>query len=127
MTETLGIQISKSGFETQREASPSRERILTAGAAMLASQGLGDVNTNTIARAAGVGVGTFYAHFDDKFALQRELTTRGLALLQDALSLASRETQDQSIEQQVRASVAGFVDFAHASRIVKYQNYERIN
>ena len=114
MTEHSGIQISKSVFGGQRAASPSRERILTAGAEMLASQGLGEVNTNTIARAAGVGVGTFYAHFDDKFALHRELATHGLALLQDALSLASRETREQSIEQQVRASVAAFVNFAHA-------------
>ena len=114
MVESFKIQISKSETRVQNEASPSRERILTAGAEMLASRGLGDVNTNTIARAAGVGVGTFYAHFDDKFALHRELATRGLALLQDALSLASRETRDQSIELQVRASVAAFVNFAHA-------------
>jgi AcrR family transcriptional regulator len=82
---------------------------------MLASRGLGQVNTNSIARAAGVGVGTFYAHFEDKFSLYRELMALGLAGLQEALARASHAARDESIENQVRASVTVFVDFARAS------------
>jgi len=93
----------------------ARERILEAGAEMLASGGLAHVNTNSIARAAGVGVGTFYAHFDDKFAFYRELMAIGLAELQDALGQAARDTRDESLEDQVRASVAAFVDFGRGS------------
>ena len=81
---------------------------------MFASPGLAEVNTNTIARAAGVGVGTFYAHFEDKFALYRELMANGLAMLQQRLSEASQAARDQPIEAQVRATVAAFVDFAQS-------------
>jgi AcrR family transcriptional regulator len=79
---------------------------------MLASRGLAAINTNSIARAAGVGVGTFYTHFPDKFALHGELLALGLAALQDALAKAHRGARDESVEQQVRATVAAFVDFA---------------
>lgn len=97
------------------KAPEARERILEAGAEMLAARGLGQVNTNSIARAAGVGVGTFYAHFEDKLSLYRELMALGLAALQEALAQASHEARGESIENQVRASVAAFVDFARAS------------
>ena len=91
---------------------PTRDRLLRAGAELLAGQGLGDVNTNTVARAAGVGVGTFYAHFEDKFALHRELVALGLAVLQQALARASQATRTAVIDEQVRATVVAFVDFA---------------
>ena len=114
MSSSSQMDISKSPQAVLRDPSSGREKILAVGADLLASRGLAEVNTNTIARAAGVGVGTFYNHFDDKFALQRELMSRGLALLQEALSRASQASRGEPVERQVRASVAAFVDFAQA-------------
>ena len=42
---------------------------MQAGAAQFARHGYEAVNSNQIAREAGVGVGTFYRHFPDKSAL----------------------------------------------------------
>lgn len=78
----------------------------------MAHQGLGSVNTNTLARASGVGVGTFYSHFEDKFALHRELVAIGLSTLQENLARASEKAKGRSVEEQVRATVEAFVDFA---------------
>ena len=82
---------------------------------MFANRGLGNVNTNTIARASGVGVGTFYSHFEDKFALHRELVTTGLSTLQENLARASQNAKDRPLEEQVRATGEAFVDFAEAT------------
>lgn len=110
MTSDLSL-IFKSG-SSGAEPTPTRDRILRAGAELLAGPGLGEVNTNTVARAAGVGVGTFYTHFEDKFALHRELMALGLAALQQALARASEATRTAVVDEQVRATVAAFVDFA---------------
>ena len=48
---------------------PRRAAILEAGEQLFAREGYDAVNSNQIARAAGVGVGTFYRHFQDKAAL----------------------------------------------------------
>ena len=90
----------------------ARQRILDAGAELLANQGIAGVHTNGIAQAAGVGVGSFYTHFPDKYALQAELVAQGLAALQDVLAQAHRGVQAEPLEAQVRASVSAFVDFA---------------
>ena len=82
---------------------------------MFASRGLGNVNSNTIARAAGVGVGTFYSHFEDKVALHRERVSAGLSALQANLARASQAARDESVDAQVRATVEAFVDFAEAA------------
>jgi AcrR family transcriptional regulator len=98
--------------ETFSASQTARDRLLAAGAEMIAARGLGDVNTNTIAREAGVGIGTFYGCFEDKAALYRELMALGLALLQEALAEASRKARSESLQRQVKATVAAFVDFA---------------
>ena len=68
--------------------SSARERLLEAGTRLIAERGIEAVNTNVIARAAGVGVGTFYAQFEDKHALHRSAVVRALDGLQAALSAA---------------------------------------
>lgn len=110
MSESINLSNKQSKLP-KREL--SRQRILVAGAELLASQGISGVHTNGIAQAAGVGVGTFYTHFPDKYALQAELVAQGLAALQDALSRAHREAESEPLEAQVRATVSAFVDFAH--------------
>ena len=57
------------GPQRGRRGGARREAIVRAGEGLLARDGYDAVNSNQIARAAGVGVGTFYRHFEDKAAL----------------------------------------------------------
>ena len=88
------------------------ERLLEAGTELMAREGLDGVNTNTIARAAQVGVGTFYQHFADKFALHRAIVQKALEGLQQRLAEVHRASQHQPIEDQVRSGLAALVGFA---------------
>ena len=90
----------------------SRGIILEVGIRLLAEGGLEAVNTNVVAQAAGVGVGTFYRHFEDKYALLRAAVSGGLATLQSDLARADRAAEGASLIDQVRASVSAFVAYA---------------
>jgi len=91
----------------------ARDRLLDAGLELLARHGPGQVNTNAIARRAGVGVGTFYVHFADKHALLRALQLRTLASLQEARRAAvARLGSGADPVTQVDAAVRAAVRFA---------------
>jgi AcrR family transcriptional regulator len=92
----------------------SRERLLEEGTRLVAERGIEAINTNVIARAARVGVGTFYNHFNDKYALHRAVLGRGLDAVRNALADAHRRVDGQPIDQQVRAGVTALVDVASA-------------
>ena len=86
-------------------------RLLSAGLSLFARLGSERVNTNAIARAARVGIGTFYSHFPDKYALLREIQTRTLAGLQRARGEAVSEAgPDPAL--QVESAIRAAVDFA---------------
>lgn len=88
-------------------------RLLAAGLALFARQGCERVNSNAIARAAGLGIGTFYLHFANKYALLRELQLRTLDGLRAARQAAVAAVGSESgLENQVRASVEAAVAFA---------------
>jgi len=84
----------------------ARSRLLVAGLGLFATLGCERVNSNAIARAAGLGIGTFYLHFANKYAVLRELQLRTLAGLRDARA-ATRDPADP-----IRASVKAVVAFA---------------
>jgi AcrR family transcriptional regulator len=86
-------------------------RLLTAGLSLFARLGTERVNSNTIARRAGLGIGTFYSHFADKYALLREIELRTLDGLRRARLRAIRDANADPIDQ-VRRSVAAAVRFA---------------
>jgi len=96
------------------EKSAVRSKLVQAGTELIAERGIDGVNTNVIARRAGVGVGTFYVHFEDKQALHRAAVMRGLEALQGELGRAIAESASGSIHQQVRAIVAAAVEFAES-------------
>lgn len=93
----------------------AESRILSAGLSLFARHGTERVNSNTIARRARLGVGTFYGHFPDKYAVLREIELRTLAGLRDsritALRGAGPETSDQA-----RRAVEAAVHFAEEHR-----------
>lgn len=107
------MTISPAGRKNLSPASTrAYERLLQAGTELMAREGLDGVNTNTIARAAHVGVGTFYQYFGDKFALHRAIVQRALEGLQQRLSEAHRASEQQSLEAQVRSGLVALVGFA---------------
>jgi len=105
-----GEHVLKTDERRRRAQHAARQRILEAGATLLAGRGLEGANSNQIARAAGAGVGTFYAHFEDKHALHRAVVRQTFEGLQGRLAKAAA-TSD-ALEDQVRALVGALCDFA---------------
>jgi AcrR family transcriptional regulator len=89
----------------------AESRLLTAGLGLFAQHGSERVNSNTIARRARLGIGTFYRHFSDKHALLREIELRTLSGLRQARLRAIGEASTDPIDQ-VQRSVEAAVRFA---------------
>ena len=87
------------------------DRLLVAGLGLFARHGCERVNSNAIARAAGLGIGTFYLHYANKYALLRELQLRTLAGLRTVRQTAIADA-GRILSDQIRASVAAAVGFA---------------
>lgn len=91
----------------------AEERLLAAGLQLFARLGAERVNTNAIAKRAQLGVGTFYTHFSDKYALLRALQMRTLAAIRAARVQALADAGPQPMDR-VRASVEAVARFAEA-------------
>ncbi len=89
----------------------ARDRLLSAALNLFARRGTERVNSNAIARRAGLGIGTFYNHFPDKHALLREIQIRTVSGLRAARVEALRGAGVRPVDQ-VRASVGAAIDFA---------------
>ena len=89
----------------------ARPRLLSAGLSLFAKLGCERVNTNSIARMAKVGIGTFYSHFEDKYALLQEIQVKTLEGLREARLRELRRAGSAPAEQ-ARAAIAGAVEFA---------------
>jgi AcrR family transcriptional regulator len=91
----------------------AKPRLLAAGLSLFAKLGIERVNSNSIARRAKLAIGTFYSHFDDKYALLQKLQMRSLdALRSQRLAALHRAPPDP--ESQARAAIAAAVEFARA-------------
>jgi AcrR family transcriptional regulator len=94
-----------------KQSRPDLHRaLLTAGEQLIAAHGLGAIHSNAIARAAGVGVGTFYAHFRDKHELARELAVAAWRELGARLEEVAPATLPASAEARVLTTA--LVDYA---------------
>lgn len=91
----------------------AEERLLAAGLKLFARSGVERVNTNAIARRARLGVGTFYKHFADKYALLRTIQLRTLAGVRAARMEALAEASGDPADQVLRA-VEAVARFARA-------------
>jgi AcrR family transcriptional regulator len=69
------------------------------------------VNSNQIARDAGVGVGTFYRHFQDKREVHQAVVLETLEALQNRVAQSAR-APGASVQDQVRDLVEAVVGFA---------------
>lgn len=95
----------------RRNAAQVREQILAAATRLFSRYGIEGVNSNQIAREAGVGVGTFYKHFRDKHEIRQFLVLDTLETLRRAVA-SSQTDPARGIETEVRAFVSGLVAFA---------------
>jgi AcrR family transcriptional regulator len=95
----------------RKKLDDAETRLLAAGLHLFARHGCEKVNSNRIARKAQLGIGTFYAHFPDKYALLREIQLRTLTGIRsarmEAVAQAGSDPRDQ-----VRGAVAAAVRFA---------------
>jgi len=99
-------------------AEPKRDRVrrqlLEAAARLIAARGVAAVNSNQIAREAGLGVGTFYTHFADKAAVRHAIALGAVEQLRARVESAVGAA-GPDLEAQVRALVAAVVGFAEAA------------
>lgn len=99
-----------------RRARQSRSKatvsaIVDASARILAESGWPALNTNAIARRAGVSVGSVYEYFPDKQAILAVIVDRHLAGAEALLSeAASRVANRASADDVVRALVSGYIE-----------------
>ncbi|MCZ6784815.1 MAG: TetR/AcrR family transcriptional regulator [Proteobacteria bacterium] len=89
----------------------SAEKLLDAATRLFVAHGIERVNSNQIAREAGVGVGTFYAHFKDKHELHQSLVLSALDALRVRVEKAVAAGPADP-EQQVRRTVEAVIAFA---------------
>lgn len=74
----------------RRDAVANHERLLTAAVEVIAQDGV-NVALSTIARSAGVGIGTFYRCFPNRAALLGELAARAFGELEAILDELDRQ------------------------------------
>lgn len=109
---------TKGGFgernrKKSRDPSVVRRRLLEAATQLFAHRGYDSVNSNQIARDAGVGVGTFYNHFQDKFEVHQAVVLDALEALRRRIA-HSVASSGVGIEGQVRDLIEAIVGYAEA-------------
>ena len=87
---------------TQERARRTVERIVDAGATVLAERGYHDASTNRIAAAAGVSPGTLYGYFADKDEIVAAVIERVVDGFADAVAPALRAAAGQPMEVATR-------------------------
>ena len=102
---------SRGGKAKRQDPAEVRRRLVTAATQRFASHGFEGVNSNQIARDAGVGVGTFYTHFQDKREVHQAVVLETLEALQSRVAQSAR-APGASLEDQVRDLVEAVVGFA---------------
>lgn len=113
----------------QRRSEETFARILDAGMQLLEETGLAGFNTNAVAQAAGINIGTLYHYFADKNALltamfarsERERTdvlTARLASLDGVDNLGEWVHETVAVLLKMRAKTPGATVLRNAVRVV---------
>jgi AcrR family transcriptional regulator len=88
------------------DAIRNREKLLTAATELFAARGT-DVSLDAVAKAAGVGIGTFYRHFPTREALVEAAYRAEVAHLCEAASeLLAEHPADKALERWMERFVA---------------------
>jgi AcrR family transcriptional regulator len=111
MSTASASTVPANRFERRKQR--TREELAAAATRVLAEKGL-EAKIADIARAADVGVGTFYLYFETKEALYDALVEDGVARLQATVD-AAREGIDDPVGQ-TRAATAALCRFATENR-----------
>lgn len=106
-----GGMASGVGPAERKDAARNRKKILDAAKKLLRTRGLDGVCMDELARAAGVGKGTLYRRFTDKFALFRALLDDDEIELQDLARRRFDLPKGSPPEERLRAAWSAFVDF----------------
>lgn len=101
------------GRSKKRDPSAVRRRLIDAATRCFADRGFEGVNSNEIARAAGVGVGTFYKHFRDKFDVHQAVVLDALEALRRRIA-HSVASSGGTLEGQVRDLIEVIISYAEA-------------
>ena len=99
----------------RRSPKQARAALIRAAAIQFARNGFDAVNSNQIAREAGVGVGTFYRHFHDKSALADALMLLVWEELGSAMPGPEIEEPVEFASRATRANRVRSVSFGDAS------------
>jgi AcrR family transcriptional regulator len=98
----------------KRDRAEVRRGLIDAATRLFASRGFDRVNSNEIARAAGVGVGTFYQHFDDKLEAHQGVVLETLESLRGEIARTAA-SPGGDVETQVQDLVEAVVAFAEGN------------
>ncbi len=95
----------------RKDAARNRKKILDAARTLMKTRGLDVVGMDELAAAAGVGKGTLYRRFTDKFALFRALLNDDELALQELVRGRCGLPKEASPQQRLLTTWAAFVDF----------------
>lgn len=116
MSESLSRRPEREpGSAPARSREDTRRRLVEAGTALFASEGLHGVTSARIARRAGVATGTFYLHFKDKRALFQAIVFAALDELRGRQQRAAAAT-DGTAAAEIRARTEELLAFAEENR-----------
>ncbi len=104
--------------EERKDAARNRKKILDAARAVMERRGLDGVCMDELAAAAGVGKGTLYRRFNDKFALFRALLDDDERVLQEAVRARFELPKDALPAVRLRTLWSALVDFVVDNRDV---------
>jgi AcrR family transcriptional regulator len=99
----------------QRRSKATVEYILEAAAQILSQDGPRGLNTNGIARRAGVAVASLYQYFPNKEAIVHALFEMDLSEERAELATRNAELQDEPFAKAIRVGVQSMIDL-HARK-----------
>ncbi len=100
-----------SSTQERKDAARNRRKILEAARGLMATRGLDAVCMDDLASAAGVGKGTLYRRFTDKFALFRALLDDDERMLQESVRTRFGLPRDAAPALRLAALWSALVDF----------------
>ncbi len=119
-TEDVPTVDSKRRKPQRASAVNAVEMIFEASARILQTDGRAGLNTNRIARQAGVSIGSLYAYFPNKDAILLAMARRELVLLRESVMASLQREGDDSppLRAVIRALIAGYSARDQARRLL---------